>query len=222
MQGFTLNLRRPQFQDRRVREALTYAFDFESMNRTLFYGLYKRTDSYFEGGELASSGLPQGKELEILTEYKDKLPPELFTQEFKLPVYDTPQATRENLRKAYDLFKQAGWVNKDGKLVNEKTGEQFRMEFLGDDPTDERVTAPVHGQSAAPRHRRQPAHRRPQPVCQPHPEFRLRCRSQWCRRSPVRPAMSSAISGPAGLPICLVRATMPASRIRWWMRWSTA
>ena len=142
MQGFTLNLRRPQFQDRRVREALTYAYDFESMNRTLFYGLYKRTDSYFEGGELASSGLPQGRELEILTEYKDKLPPELFTQEFKLPVYDTPQATRENLRKAYDLFKQAGWVNKGGKLVNEKTGEQFRMEFLGDDPTDERVTAP--------------------------------------------------------------------------------
>ncbi len=142
MQGFTLNLRRPQFQDRRVREALTYAYDFESMNRTLFYGLYKRTDSYFEGGELASSGLPQGRELEILTEYKDKLPPELFTQAFKLPAYDTPQATRENLRKAYDLFKQAGWVNKGGKLVSEKTGEQFRMEFLGDDPTDERVTAP--------------------------------------------------------------------------------
>ena len=67
MQGFTLNLRRPQFQDRRVREALTYAYDFERMNRTLFYGLYKRTDSYFEGGELASSGLPQGRELEILT-----------------------------------------------------------------------------------------------------------------------------------------------------------
>jgi microcin C transport system substrate-binding protein len=142
MQGFTLNLRRPQFQDRRVREALTHAYDFEGMNRTLFYGLYKRTDSYFEGGELASSGLPQGRELEILTEYKDKLPPELFTQEFKLPVYDTPQATRENLRKAYDLLKQAGWVNKGGKLVNEKTGEPFRMEFLGDDPTDERVTAP--------------------------------------------------------------------------------
>jgi microcin C transport system substrate-binding protein len=142
MQGFTLNLRRPQFQDRRVRQALTYAYDFESMNRTLFYGLYKRTDSYFEGGELASSGLPQGRELEILNEYKDRLPPELFTQEFKLPAYDTPQATRENLRKAYDLFKQAGGVNKGGKLISEKTGEQFRIEFLGDDPTDERVTAP--------------------------------------------------------------------------------
>ncbi len=142
MQGFVLNMRRPQFQDRRVREALTYAFDFESMNRTLFYGLYARTDSYFEGGDLASSGLPTGKELEILSEYKDKLPPELFTNEFKLPVYDTPQATRENLRKAFDLLKQAGWESKDGKLVKADTGQQFRIEFLADDPSDERVTGP--------------------------------------------------------------------------------
>ena len=142
MQGFVLNLRKPQFQDRRVREALTWAFDFESMNRTLFYNSYTRTDSYFEGGELASSGVPGGRELEILEPFRDKLPPELFTQEFKLPVYDTPQATRENLRKASALFKEAGWVSQGGKLVNEKTGEQFRIEFLGNDPTDERVTAP--------------------------------------------------------------------------------
>lgn len=142
MQGFVLNTRRPQFQDRRVREALTWAFDFESMNRALFYSLYKRTDSYFEAQDLASRGLPQGKELEILEQYRDKLPPELFTEEFKLPVYDTPQATRDNLRKAFELFKQAGWVNKGGKLVNEKSGEQFKIEFLGNDPTDERVTTP--------------------------------------------------------------------------------
>jgi microcin C transport system substrate-binding protein len=142
MQGFILNMRKPQFKDRRVREALTYAFDFESMNRTLFYGFYTRTDSYFEGGELASSGLPAGKELEILNQYRDKLPPELFEKEFKLPVYDTPKATRENLRKAFDLFKQAGWENKGGKLVKSGTGEPFRIEFLGDDPTDERVTSP--------------------------------------------------------------------------------
>jgi microcin C transport system substrate-binding protein len=142
MQGFVLNMRRPQFQDRRVREALTYAFDFESMNRNLFYGFYTRTDSYFEGGELASTGLPQGKELEILEQYREKLPPELFTTAFKLPVYDTPQATRENLRKAFDLLKQAGWENRGGKLVNANTGEPFRIEFLGDDPTDERITGP--------------------------------------------------------------------------------
>jgi microcin C transport system substrate-binding protein len=142
MQAFVFNTRRPQFQDRRVRQALGYAFDFEGMNRKLFFGLYTRTDSYFEGQDLASSGLPQGKELEILNQYKDKLPSELFTQEFKLPVYATPDATRENLRRSLMLFKEAGWVNKSGKLVNEKTGEQFRIEFLGDDPTDERVTLP--------------------------------------------------------------------------------
>lgn len=141
MQGFVLNTRRPQFQDRRVREALTLAFDFESMNRTLFYGLYKRTDSYFEGGELASSGLPQGKELEILQQYRDKLPPELFTEPFTLPVYDTPQSTRENLRKAFGLFKQAGWTNQGGRLVNAK-GERFSIEFLGNDPSDERIIGP--------------------------------------------------------------------------------
>ena len=142
MQAFVLNTRRPLFGDRRVRQALTYAFDFESMNRTNFFGAYTRTDSYFEGGELASSGLPQGKELEILEPYRDKLPPEVFSEVFTLPTYDKPQSARENLRSAYDLFKQAGWVNRGGKLVNDKTGEPFAMELLGNDPIDERVALP--------------------------------------------------------------------------------
>lgn len=142
MQGFVLNTRKPQFRDRKVRQALTYAFDFESMNRTLFYGLYTRTDSYFEGGELASSGLPEGLELEILETVRDEVPPEVFTEEFKLPLYDTPQATRQNLRRAFELLSEAGWVNRGGKLVNQETGEPFRMEFLGNDPTDSRITAP--------------------------------------------------------------------------------
>ena len=141
MQGFVLNTRRPQFQDRRVREALTWAFDFESMNRNLFYGSYTRTDSYFEGGELASSGLPQGLELEILESVRDQVPPEVFTQEFRLPVYDSPQATRQNLRRASQLLAEAGWKPQGGRLVNER-GEQFRIEFLGRDPTDERVNGP--------------------------------------------------------------------------------
>ena len=142
MQGFILNTRKAQLKDRRVRQALNHAFDFETMNRTLFYGYYTRTDSYFEGGELASSGLPTGRELEILEPFRDKLPPEVFTQAFVPPKYDTPQAARDNLRRAVQLFAEAGWVNKGGKLVNDKTGEQFKIEFLGDDPTDERVTSP--------------------------------------------------------------------------------
>lgn len=140
MQGFVLNMRRPQFQDRRVRHALTLALDFESMNRKLFYGLNTRTDSYFEGQDLASSGLPTGKELELLEPYKDKLPPELFTQEFKLPVYDNPQAERTYLREAIGLFAQAGWKIVNGKMTNEKTGEQFRVEILGNSPTDEIIS----------------------------------------------------------------------------------
>jgi microcin C transport system substrate-binding protein len=141
-QGYALNLRRPQFQDRRVRQALTLAYNFEYMNRTLFFGLNTRTSSYFQGQDLASSGLPTGKELELLTPFKDKLPPELFTEAFKLPVYDTPQAERQYLRQAVALLAEAGWRASGGKLMNEKTGEQFKIEFLGKDATDEVIASP--------------------------------------------------------------------------------
>lgn len=142
MQGFVLNQRRPLFQDRLVREALTIPFDFESMNRTLFFGFNTRTSSYFQGTELASSGLPQGKELEILEKYRDKLPPELFTQEFKLPVYDSPQAERKYLKQAVDLFAKAGWVIKGGKMVDAKTGAPFKFEILGWNDTDQVIASP--------------------------------------------------------------------------------
>jgi microcin C transport system substrate-binding protein len=142
MQGFIMNTRRPQFQDPRVRQALNYAFDFDSMNRTLFYGLYERTDSYFEGSELASRGLPEGQELTILKSVEDGVPPEVFTEEYTLPSYDTPQAQRDNLRRAFQLFQEAGWVNRNGRLVNGETGEPFTIEFLGDSPSDERITLP--------------------------------------------------------------------------------
>ncbi|MDX8510916.1 extracellular solute-binding protein [Mesorhizobium captivum] len=142
MQAFMLNQRRPLFQDRLVRAALTYPFDFETMNRTLFYNSNTRTQSYFQGTELASSGLPQGKELEILEKYRDKLPPELFTQEFKLPVYDSPQAERKNLKTAVDLFAKAGWVIKGGKMVNAKTGAPFKFEILGAADTDQVISSP--------------------------------------------------------------------------------
>jgi microcin C transport system substrate-binding protein len=142
MQGFVLNTRRPLFKDRLVREALTWAFDFETMNRTLFYGYNTRTKSYFQGGELASSGLPKGKELEILEQYKDKLPPELFTEAYTLPVYGTPQAERKNLRRAVELFAKAGWVIKGGRMVNAETGEPFSFEILGWNDTDQIIATP--------------------------------------------------------------------------------
>jgi len=130
-QGFVMNMRRPLFADRKVRQALTLAYDFETLNRTMSFGLNKRVNSYFIGSELASSGLPKGKELEILTPFKDQLPPELFTQEFKLPVYTTPQDERTYLREAIKLFGEAGWHVKNGKMTNDKTGQPFELEFLG-------------------------------------------------------------------------------------------
>jgi len=142
MQGYVLNQRRDKFQDPRVRQALNYVFDFETMNRTLFFDKYKRIESYFAGIDLASSGLPEGKELEILETVRDKVPPEVFTTPFKLPVNDTPQAFRDNLRKALALFQEAGWELKGNKLVNAKTGQPFTIEFLESDPSFERVVAP--------------------------------------------------------------------------------
>src|SRR5690606_34949803 len=90
MQGFALNTRRPQFQDRRVREALTLAYDFESLNRVQFHGLYARTDSFFEGGELAPSGLPEGLVPEILETVRDEGPPEVSSADRRLHGYDHP------------------------------------------------------------------------------------------------------------------------------------
>jgi microcin C transport system substrate-binding protein len=140
MQAFVFNMRHARFQDRRVRQALTYAYNFEEQNRLQFYGLNERTSSYFEHSELASSGLPEGRELEILEEYRDDLPAELFTEEFRLPVFDTPQATRNNLREAVRLFDEAGWTIRDGRMVNKESGQQFRIEFLGGSPTAEVIT----------------------------------------------------------------------------------
>jgi microcin C transport system substrate-binding protein len=128
-QGFALNMRRPLFADRRVRQALTLAYDFETLNRTVSFGLNTRVNSYFIGSELASSGLPQGKELEILEPFRNELPPELFTQEFKLPVYDTPQDERVHLREALKLLAEAGWTLQGGKLVN-ASGQPFEFEIL--------------------------------------------------------------------------------------------
>ena len=141
MQGYVLNQRRAKFQDPKVRQALTEAFDFESMNRNLFFGQYQRINSYFAGIDLASSGVPTGRELEILETVRGEVPEALFTEPFTLPVYDTPQATRDHLRRALKLFEEAGWTLKDGRLVN-ASGEPFTIEFLEDDPSSERVISP--------------------------------------------------------------------------------
>jgi len=143
MQGFAFNLRRPVFQDRRVREALGYGLDFEWSNRTLFYGQYTRARSYFGNSELAANGVPQGAELAVLEPFRGKIPDEVFTAEYQPPVTDGSGNMRDNLRKAADLLKAAGWSidPKSKRLVNAQ-GQPFEFEILLFDPAYERVALP--------------------------------------------------------------------------------
>ena len=141
MQAFVFNTRKPLFQDRIVREALGYAFDFEWTNAHLFYGAYTRTRSYFSNSELASRGLPSPGELEILNKYRGRVPDEVFTQEYN-PPSTKDGGIRDNLLKAQQLLKQEGWVVRDNALINEKTGEPFTFEILLVNPAFERVVSP--------------------------------------------------------------------------------
>ena len=139
MVAFIPNLRREMFQDERVREALNYAFDFETLRRTIFFGQYERIDSYFYGTELSAGGLPEGRELEILESVRDLVPEEVFTEPYVNPVAgDTPRL-RENLRAALELLQEAGYRLDGARLVNAETGEQLSFEIILNGPTIEPV-----------------------------------------------------------------------------------
>ncbi|HSH13216.1 MAG TPA: extracellular solute-binding protein [Desulfurivibrionaceae bacterium] len=141
MQGFVFNLRRPLFQERKVRQALGLAFDFEWANQTLFFGQYARSASYFSNSNLAATGLPRGLELEYLAPFRDKLPPEIFTTPPTPPSTKPPGSLRDNLRLAKNLLTEAGWqVNKDGRLTD-RSGKPFEFEILLSSPSFERVMA---------------------------------------------------------------------------------
>ncbi len=142
MQGFAFNLRKDKFKDRRVRKALSNAFDFEWSNKNLFFDAYKRTDSFFENSELASSGLPSKEELKHLNPYFDILPNEIFSQEFKNPVTDGSGYMREQLQEAAELLKVSGWQLIDGKLIDPSTQENFSFEILLRSPAFERIVFP--------------------------------------------------------------------------------
>jgi microcin C transport system substrate-binding protein len=142
MQAFVYNTRRPVFQDRRVRQALAYAFDFEWSNKTLFFSQYTRTESFFSNSELAASGLPEGEELKILERYRDRLPPAVFTTPYQTPKTDGSGWPRENLRTAFALLKDAGWEVRNFKLVHVATGEPMQFEILLVSPAFERIVLP--------------------------------------------------------------------------------
>ena len=168
MQAFVFNQRRKQFQDPRVRRAFALAFNFEEANKKLFYDLYVRVGSYFDNSELANKGLPQGRELELLNEVKDEVPPEVFTTEWKNPVNKTSEDFRNNMREASRLLAEAGWtiqevaIEEDGScgtfcsimrsvglssppkanvLRNDK-GERLDAEFLLESPEFQRIVLP--------------------------------------------------------------------------------
>jgi len=142
MQAFVFNTRRAKFSDRRVRQALAYAFDFEWSNKTLFYDSYARTRSYFQSSELASSGLPKGQELALLEPWRGKVPDEVFTREYAPPKTDGSGNMREQLRAALALLREAGWATRDGKLVG-PGGQAMEIEFLLVQPAFERIVNPM-------------------------------------------------------------------------------
>jgi len=138
MIGFVPNLRLEKFQDQRVRRAINLAFDFEELNRTLFFGQYERIDSYFYGIPLRWEGLPQGEELDILNSVKDKIPADVFTTQYTNPVGGDATKLRGNLRQALKLLTEAGYKLDGNRLVN-AAGEQLGFEILLNGPTIEPV-----------------------------------------------------------------------------------
>lgn len=142
MQGFVFNTRRDMFRDKRVRQALAYAFDFEWSNANLFYGQMRRSRSYFDNSELSATGLPEGTERTLLEPFRDQLPPEVFTEVYNPPTTDGPGGLRGNLRQASRLLGEAGWVVRDGQRVNAETGQPLSFEILLVSPLFERIVLP--------------------------------------------------------------------------------
>jgi microcin C transport system substrate-binding protein len=142
MQAFVFNTRRPFFADPRVRDALTYAFDFEWTNQHLFYGSYTRTKSYFSNSELAARGLPGPEELAILEPYRGRVPEPVFTKAYEPPTTDGSGHIRANIMTALRTLGEAGWTVKDQKLVHAQSGQPMRFEILLNEQTWERISLP--------------------------------------------------------------------------------
>ncbi|HET6486467.1 MAG TPA: extracellular solute-binding protein, partial [Spirochaetia bacterium] len=143
MQALVFNIQKPIFKDRRVRQALNYAMDFEWMNRNLFYGQYTRARSYFTNTPYEAKGLPGPDELKYLNPLKGKIPDEVFTTEYQPPVTDGTGEIRDQVRQALAILKDAGWEVRNQKLVNVNTGDPFTFEVLLDSPSMQRVAVPI-------------------------------------------------------------------------------
>ena len=213
MQGFAFNLRRPLFQDPRVRQALAYAFDFEWTNRTIMYGQYDRTESYFSNTELAAEGLPSAAELELLEPFRDQLPEEVFTEVYSAPSTEGEGGIRQNLRTALRLLREAGW-SVEGGSWSMAEGQPFRFEILLNGPSFERHTLPFVKNLE--RLGIQATVRTVDPAQYQNRmddfdfDMTAEASARACRR-----ATSSGITGAAKPPTSPAAATSSASRIRW-------
>ncbi len=172
-QGFFINMRREKFKDIRVRQALDLAFDFEWSNRNLFFGLYKRTASFFENSDMKAAGPPSPEELALLEPYRDKLPPEVFGEPYSSPVTDGSGNNRDQLRKAAALLAEAGWKQTPEGLKN-AAGEKFTIEILLFEESFERIIGPYIKNLRLIGSRCQHAARGPVPVRAARQGFRLR------------------------------------------------
>ncbi len=143
-QGFWMNLRRPQLQDIRVREAIALMFNFEWSNATLFYGNYERTVSFFQNSPMMAEGLPEGEELATLERFRDQLPPEIFTEPPYMPPVNSAERNNDRaaIRQASRLLDDAGWAVGEGGVRRNTAGEPLRIEILEDNPSLERVINP--------------------------------------------------------------------------------
>jgi microcin C transport system substrate-binding protein len=141
MQGMIINMRKPMFRDVRVRHALSLAFDYDWMNRMMFYGQYRRTNSFFDASPFAATGMPSQKELALLEPFRSSLPPEVFGPMVRQPTTIPPDSLRGNLRIARDLLAQAGWHYRDGAL-RDPNGNPMTIEIIDDQPGMDRLLLP--------------------------------------------------------------------------------
>ena len=142
IQEFVFNVQREVFADRRVRQAIAYALDFEWMNKNLFYGQYSRMRSYFSNTAYEALGLPDEDELAVLEPIRDLVPPEVFSEEYNPPVTDGSGNIRPQIIKAKELLNEAGWEVRDQVMTNVETGEPLEFELMIRSPTTERVAIP--------------------------------------------------------------------------------
>jgi microcin C transport system substrate-binding protein len=140
MQALVFNTRREVFTDPRVRRALAYVFDYDWLNKNIFHGAMVRTTSFFDNTDLAAKGLPTGAELALLEPFRDQLPKEVFEKPYTLPTFE--MGNRENLKIAQRLLKEAGWIIKQGKMVNKKTGQPFTFEIILNMPENDKTALP--------------------------------------------------------------------------------